>query len=241
MIRVGQVAYLNTLPMFYNLEGYEIVKGHPSELFNMLEEDKIDVGILSSAVCLSNKDKYDYIDGISISGKKMVGSVLLFLKAQDIRRVYLTKASVTSRILAKWYIEYVLNIKPVYVEEENQADTLLYIGDKALSESKTPSYNTVIDLAREWYDKYGVGFVFALLTYKRSNKKDFIKLKKDMISSINLFYEKLRNNNIVYKDNLVDKEFFKKYFTECLDLGLKEPHKHSLEIFESFVKRFGLT
>jgi len=66
-----------------------------------------------------------------------------------------------------------------------------------------------------------------------------------VINSINFFYEKLKNNSleneIFKKYDFVDIDFFRKYFLECLDLGLREGHKRSLEIFEGFVKRFGLT
>ena len=245
MIKVGKVSYLNTLPMFYRLSGYEIVEGHPSELFRMLQEDKIDIGILSSAVYLQDKEKYAYLDGVSISGKKMVCSVLLFLKADHIKNVYLTKASVTSRVLARWYIEHVLNLNPNYVEDESAADTILYIGDKAIKESRSKDYKHIIDLAEEWYKEYKAGFVFALFTYKRSNPNSFERLKEDVIKSIDIFYEKLKNNDleqdILKQYSFVDGDFFRKYFLECLDLGLKEEQKRSLDIFDGFVKRFGLT
>ncbi|ACG56838.1 protein of unknown function DUF178 [Hydrogenobaculum sp. Y04AAS1] len=245
MIKVGKVSYLNTLPMFYNLLNYEIIEGHPSELFKMLEEDKIDIGILSSAVYLKDKDKYTYLDGVSISGKKMVCSVLLFLKEDYVKNVYLTKDSVTSRILTRWYVEEILKLKPNYVDDEEKADTILYIGDKAIKEYCSNAYKKIVDLGEEWFKRYGVGFVFALFTYKKRSVKSFDKLKEDVINSINFFYEKLKNNSleneIFKKYDFVDIDFFRKYFLECLDLGLREGHKRSLEIFEGFVKRFGLT
>ncbi len=245
MIKVGKVSYLNTLPMFYKLLGYEIVEGHPSELFKMLEEDKIDIGILSSAVYLKDKDKYAYLDSVSISGKEMVCSVLLFLKEDYIKNVYLTKDSVTSRVLTRWYIEHILKLAPNYVENEEEADTILYIGDKAIKEKNTNKYKHKIDLGEEWFKEYKAGFVFALFTYKKSNPNSFEKLKEDVIYSINIFYEKLKNNalekELFTKYNFVKEDFFRTYFLECLDLGLDENHKRSLDIFESFVKRFGLT
>ena len=245
MIRVGKVSYLNTLPMFYNISNYEIIEGHPSELFKMLEEDKIDIGILSSAVYLKDKDKYAYLDGISISGKEMVCSVLLFLKEDHIKNVYLTKDSVTSRVLTRWYVEEILKLKPNYVDEEEKADTILYIGDKAIKEYHSKAYKKIVDLGEEWFKRYGVGFVFALFTYKKNPVKSFDKLKEDVINSINLFYEKLKNNSledeIFKKYDFVDIGFFRKYFFECLDLGLREDQKRSLSIFEDFVKRFDLT
>ncbi len=246
MIKLGKVAYLNTLPMFYRLLGYEIIQKHPSELFSMLKADKIDIGILSSAVYLSDKNQYDFVEGISISGKKMVCSVLLFLKDSDIKNVYLTNNSVASRVLTRWYIEHILKLNPHYVEEEEKADTILYIGDKAIEES-TKYYTNIIDLGEEWYKAYNLGFVFALLTYKKSNPniRYFNKLQEDIIGSIDYFYQKLKNDEIeedVYKQyNFVDKTFFRKYFLDCLDLGLGKEQKESLAIFEGFVKKFGLT
>jgi len=244
MMKVGKVSYLNTLPMFYKLSGYEVIEGHPSELFKMLEEDKIDIGILSSAVYLSNKDKYDYLDGISISGKKMVCSVLLFLKTDHIKNVYLTKASVSSRVLTIWYLEHILKLKPNYVEKEDEADTILYIGDKAIKEAHSKNYKTVIDLGEEWFKQYAVGFVFALFIYKKDKMMPFEQLKNAINSSIDIFYQKLKNEtlepDIFDRYNFVGKPFFKKYFLECLDLGFGDNQKRSLELFGDFVKRFGL-
>lgn len=246
MIKIGKVSYLNTLPMFYNLSGYEIIQDHPSKLFNLLESNIVDIGILSSAVYLSDKEKYAFVEDLSISGRRMVCSVLLFLKKAYIKNVYLTEASITSRVLTKWYIEHILNLKPHYTTDPNQADTILYIGDKALKERKTDGYINIIDLGEEWYKAYSKSFVFALLTYKKENKnsKYFDELKNDIKHSIDSFYKKLKNDELeehIYNQyDFVSKSFFKTYFLDCLDLSLQREHIASLDIFESFVKRFGI-
>lgn len=82
-LKVGWIQYANVYPIFYVLEKegllteeIHLVKGVPSQLNWALRNDLIDVSPSSSVEYLLNKELYDYVDGICISSKEYVGSVL---------------------------------------------------------------------------------------------------------------------------------------------------------------------
>jgi chorismate dehydratase len=136
MFKVGKVSYLNTVPLFYRFEDpkIEFVDGEPSYLVSLLRDGKIHAGIVSSVEYLFNRSQYRVVSGLCVASKQRVCSVLLLSKRPmlEIKRVYLTPASLTSKILCKHLLEDVYKIKPEYVESRESADALLLIGDDAL-------------------------------------------------------------------------------------------------------------
>ncbi|HIQ31291.1 MAG TPA: hypothetical protein EYH49_03905, partial [Aquifex aeolicus] len=66
-MRVGKVSYLNAMPLFYSLRGFEIVEGHPSYLVKLLRSGEIDAGIVSSVEYFFNPQDYYVLPDISIS------------------------------------------------------------------------------------------------------------------------------------------------------------------------------
>lgn len=84
MLRVGKISYLNLLPIFHSLERiapsgrYRIVEGFPSELNRMLRNGELDISPSSSIEYLRDKDRYEYLQGHSISARGAVKSILLF-------------------------------------------------------------------------------------------------------------------------------------------------------------------
>jgi len=131
-LRIGKVGYLNTAPLFYSLEGFEVREGHPSELVKELREGNIDAGIVSSAEFFFNPESYYILSDISISSRGKVCSVLLLSNKpiEEIERIRVTPNSLTSRFLL-FYL-----LKRVYgkgVEEVTEGeDAFLAIGDEAI-------------------------------------------------------------------------------------------------------------
>ena len=131
-------------------------KGVPSKINSEFQSRRVDSAFISSI----KAKKYDNVN-VGIIAKKEVLSVLVIPNKKSINDI----ESASSNMLAK-----VLDI---------QGEVL--IGDKALKyylEGKPH-----IDLAKEWYSRYNLPFVFALLCFHKERKlykrieKQFLKLK----------------------------------------------------------------
>lgn len=145
----GKIEYLNLLPFHLFMKRYSrssrhymsfrYKKGVPSKINAEYASRRVDAAFISSI----KAQKESYVD-LGIIARKEVLSVLLIpseIEQED-------TASATSNILAK-----VLGLKGEVL-----------IGDRALRYYLQGDEN-VIDLAKSWYAKYKLPFVFALLCY----------------------------------------------------------------------------
>ncbi len=151
----GKIDYINLLPFHIFLKqsslssafkkAVEHKKGVPSSINSAFEKRRVSAAFISSIK--SNKKNIKTLP-LGIVAKKSVKSVIVKEgnSASD-------PASATSNILSK-----VLNIKGKVI-----------IGDRALQEYiKNPGQ--YIDLAKAWYDKYHLPFVFAVLCTNKHHK-----------------------------------------------------------------------
>jgi Predicted periplasmic solute-binding protein len=236
MFKVGKVSYLNTVPMFYRFEGpmIELVEGEPSYLVSLLRDGKIHAGIVSSVEYLFNRSQYRVVPGLCVASKQRVCSVLLFSKRPmlEIKRVYLTPASLTSKILCKYLLENVYKLKPEYVESRESADALLLIGDEALYEKRLGKFEYIYDLAEEWHKVYGLPFVFALFLVRKDADPSLDKLIEELVlKSIKAFYEDFAQGRV--KVEGFSRDELEDYFYHCIDYFLDEEKERSLELFGS--------
>ncbi len=230
MLRVGKVSYLNTEPLFYRLEGFDIVEGSPTELVKDLREGKIDAGIVSSAEVFLNPELYRVLPGISISSRERVCSVLLLSEKpiEEVRRVRITPSSLTSRYLLLYLL------KEIYSQEVEEVvegeDAFLSIGDDAIVERENFPYT--YDLGEIWFREKGLPFVFALFLVRKevplTSAKDLLYGVRNSLSSF--FRDLGRGIN-------VNTEFEVEYFTKCIDYSLGDEHLRSLSSFFSFLER----
>lgn len=145
----GKIEYLNLLPFHLFMKRYSrssqpymsfrYKKGVPAKINRAYAARRVDAAFISSI----KAQKESYVD-LGIIAKKEVLSVLLLPCDHDVR----DNASASSNILAK-----VLGL---------QGQVL--IGDKALQHYLQGDENA-IDLAKVWYEKYRLPFVFALLCH----------------------------------------------------------------------------
>ncbi|NAZ07073.1 MAG: hypothetical protein GU344_03840 [Thermocrinis sp.] len=236
MFKVGKVSYLNTVPLFYRFEDpkIELVEGEPSYLVSLLKDGKIHAGIVSSVEYLFNRSQYRVVPRLCIASKQRVCSVLLFSKRPvlEIKSVYLTPASLTSKILCKHLLEDVYKLKPEYVESRESADALLLIGDDALYEKRLGKFEYVYDLAEEWHKVYSLPFVFALFLVRKDADPSLDRLIEELaLRSIKAFYEDFAQGRVEVED--FSRDELKDYFYHCIDYFLDEEKERSLEIFGS--------
>lgn len=229
-LKVGKVGYLNTVPLFYSLEGFDVVEGHPSELVKELRAGKIDAGIVSSAELFFNPESYYILSDLSISSKGKVCSVLLLSNEpmEEIERIRVTPNSLTSRFLLLYILKCIYGRKVEEVAEGE--DAFLAIGDEAIQ--LRDKYPYTYDLGEEWFKATGLPFVFALFLVRREVPKGEVRrLKEEVEKSVERFYRDMREGRTPYS-----KGFYRRYFTECIDYSLGEEHLRALGKFFSFLE-----
>ena len=151
----GKIEYLNLLPFHLfmkrysrssrNYMSFHYKKGVPSKINADYAARRVDAAFISSI----KAQKESYVN-LGIIAKKEVMSVLLLPSEKELE----DRESATSNVLAK-----VLGLKGEVL-----------IGDKALRHYLDGDKDA-IDLAKAWYDKYNLPFVFALLCYHQHDRE----------------------------------------------------------------------
>ncbi|QOY55830.1 hypothetical protein HUE87_00995 [Candidatus Sulfurimonas marisnigri] len=149
----GKIEYLNLLPFHVFMKRFtkssqqsmsmHYKRGIPSKINKDFISRRVDAAFISS---ISAK-KYLHVD-LGIIAKKEVLSVLVIPHVDSVDDT----ASASSNVLAK-----VLNVHGEVI-----------IGDKALKYYLQNKPH--VDLAREWYKRYNLPFVFALLCFHKDKK-----------------------------------------------------------------------
>ncbi|HWI54781.1 MAG TPA: menaquinone biosynthesis protein [Desulfobacteria bacterium] len=183
-IRLGQVDYINCLPVYYAIENGHVplkarmIKGPPTKLNSMFIDGKLDITPISSIEFARNSDKAVILPNLSISADGNVQSILLFSKVPvtelDGARVCLPSSSATSVALLKILFEHYYQVKVEYATQKpnlaqmlKKSEAALLIGDDALlanagdlSWGRKSLY--VTDLGNAWKDFTGLKMVYAL-------------------------------------------------------------------------------
>jgi chorismate dehydratase len=256
MIKVGQINFINCLPVNLPLDRlglgneieYQVFDSVPSVLNQKLSLGELDIAPISSFEYLSNKDKYQYLDGISISSKIEADSVLFFCNldfwAKENKVIHLTNKSATSVNLLKVLLKelYKLNLDEIefkVFDENHNYDAKLLIGDEALKEDKS-CYEEVLDLGAKWHELTGLPMVFGLWTV---NKESMIYKDPKLFKTINEKFLELRDIGLnqfypdliieAFKETGLNRTILKKYFNN-LDYHLEDSHIKSLSIYKDF-------
>jgi len=192
-IRLGQVDYLNTLPVFHALEdgmlpfNGELVKGPPTMLNQMLLEGQLDVASISSVEYARNIDKCMILPNLSVSADGPVRSILLFsyvpVTELDRKKVCLTSSSATSVALLKVLFDHYYHVEANFVtmppdleKMMAEGDAALLIGDDAMRahlwvlQDRLPYH--VTDLGEVWKQFTGERMVYALWVVRKDFAKD---------------------------------------------------------------------
>jgi len=173
-IKIGAVAYLNTLPLVHGLErgpgaerielSYEV----PSRLAELMAAGRLDVALLP-VIELARIPGLELVPGLGIVTRGPSRSVLLLSRCplEDVRSLALDPESRTSNALAQVLLQEVWRRRPqVRVGSLDPAadlevcDAVVRIGDKALFDP-LPQGAEVHDLGEVWTGHTGLPFVFA--------------------------------------------------------------------------------
>lgn len=274
LIRIGQISYINCLVFNYPLDlllkddsrleseiknykklqelGYEIetVKGVPSKLNSLLNENKLDIAPISSFEFLrhnnssSSEEGYELIPKASISSIGKVKSVIFFtnIPPKDLTKVYLSNESASSVGLLKILLKdkYAHDLSKLDFKKfegyGNELENKLLIGDKALEKIQNHNYKYALDLGEEWYQfTEELPMVFGLWAHRLDN--DCAKLVSDLVHELkNYALENLLEGIIIeaYRKTGISKKVLYDYFNE-LNFDFDAKHEEALSKYETYL------
>ena len=159
----GKIEYLNLLPFHVFMKRFtknsqqKLIMEHKKNVPAKVNEDflqrRVDAAFISSIKAQNSTHV-----GLGIIANKKVQSVLVIPNAANKADAESASSNILARVLG------------IHGE--------VLIGDKALRYSLTN--DNYIDLAQEWYEKYKLPFVFALLCYHK-DKKIYKKVEKEFL------------------------------------------------------------
>jgi chorismate dehydratase len=184
--RMGRIAFLNVLPVYYALEAgiiahdYALVRGAPAELNRLMAAGDLDAASVSCVEYARRPDRYLLLRDLSISSDGPVRSVLLLsrfpVEALQDGTVLLSAQSHTSILLLRLLLAEIYGVTRFtaasgQAAEELKAgrfpDAFLAIGDEALRLSARRDYPHRLDLGQAWKEHTGLPFVFGLWIARR--------------------------------------------------------------------------
>jgi chorismate dehydratase len=181
--RLGRIAYLNVLPIYFALEhifsenGFHLVRGTPAELNALMRRGEVDLGSISAMEYGRAFRDYLLLPDLSISSIGAVGSVLLFSRVPfsglDGRTIRVSAASASGAALVKILMAELFEVQPLY-QRGPLADTplsdyaaVMAIGDEALRLSAAGAMPFELDLGQAWQELTGLPFVFGVWAVRR--------------------------------------------------------------------------
>jgi chorismate dehydratase len=189
--RLGRIAYLNVLPIYFALEhifaenGYHLVRGTPVELNALMRRGEADLGSISAMEYGRAWRDYLLLPDLSISSKGAVGSVLLFSRVPfsrlDGRTIKVSAASASGAALLKVLMAELFEVQPNYQRGQlagaslPEAAAVLAIGDEALRLKAAAVMPFELDLGEAWQELTGLPFVFGVWAVRR----DFAKAQPE--------------------------------------------------------------
>lgn len=188
-LRLGQLDYINCLPVYYALEegliqlDAELVKGPPTLLNELFLKGELVTTPLSSIDYASHKERLYILPDLSISSDGKVASVLLFSKLPvtelEGRKVCICSSSATSVALLKVLFDHYYQVEVQYETTPpdlnlmmEKSDAALLIGDDALLARQAVEEKglpfLVTDLGEAWKKFTGEKMVYAVWVVHRS-------------------------------------------------------------------------
>ncbi len=245
-IRISAISYLNTAPFAYGLrhspisKSIELLYGYPLECAQRLKNGEVDVSLLPVG-SLPNFSSYNFISDYCIGAEGKVRTVALVTNSplNQVKKIYLDYQSRTSVLLIKILCREKWGIQPEFINlkpEQNyltlmDGEAAVLIGDKVFRAEKI--FKHIYDLSNEWYQAYGLPFVFAVWVSIRRFPDDFIaefnKALQLGISSIPQAIEEFQNLSISKEESL-------EYLQKNISFKLDEQKFKAVEKFLSLIK-----
>lgn len=264
-IRLGQVEYLNCLPVYHALEEGlldfrgSLVKGPPARLNRLLLEGKLDATPISSIEYARNSDKCVILPDISISADGRVASILLFSKCPvtelEGKSIAVTTSSATSVVLLRVLLDHYYHVQAEFLPRDpdldkmiREGDGVLLIGDDAMLAHRKVIDDgldlTVTDLGEAWKSLTGERMVYAVWVireaYARKNTGRVDELCKLLLASKEMGMSGLKA--VIEKSRRrtgLPLEVLEDYF-HTIRYDFDEQYRRSLTVFYDYAYKSGI-
>ena len=206
---IGHIDYINLLPFYMFMKRYHYYttkKSYPAKINKMFEKKIVDCAFISSI----KSSKKNCLDAGIVANKKVLSVLVCEGENKE------DFESNTSNILAK-----VLNLSGEVI-----------IGDKALSKYYNES-NNCQDLAKLWYEKYKLPFVFARFCINK-NYNTYSNLI-DLFLKQKIYIPQYILKKYAKRANVSPKEI--KEYLDLISYELKWKEKKSLKKFLKLSKK----
>ena len=250
-VKLGLVSFLNVAPLYYPLidksvdHDFEIVSNIPSTVSRWLEEGRIDIGLIPVFEYFRS-ETYRIIPGVGISSLGPVKSVVLHHRCppEDVKRVFLDRASRTSAALTRVILKLRYGVEPEYVTYNplrgfpgGRDEAALVIGDRAFV-SPPPGWGT-LDLGGAWKELTGLPFVYAVFTVRDGFEVggEGEKLRRAKKAGLAGLAEIARRE--AEKRNL-DESLCRTYLEKNVNYDLSEEHIKGIKEFIRLAKSTGI-
>ena len=252
-LRIGAVSFVNTVPLIDGLDQHPRVllqRDLPARLADLLEEDRIDVGLIPVVEYLRGVGG-DLVPGICIGTHGAVRTVKVFSKdpIEQAVEIAVDRGSRTSVALLRVLLGEMHGTEPdLHICEPRpdalftHYDTALVIGDRADEVDTTGLH--VYDLGEMWRDLTGLPFVFAAwVMSERMSAED--ARRAELIGILT----EARDRGFSRLDELaasearrrrLDPEFFLSYWKESVHYTLGEAELAGLAKFAELATKYDL-
>ena len=225
-MKIGCVPYGHAKPFGVSWKVGEVVWDHPKDLVGRLKRGEVDVALVPVWEVLAGR-AYRVVDGLAVGSRGEVRSVGVFSDKAlgECRGISLTKHSMTSVQLWKVVAAGVLGVK---LEEREDGEARLLIGDEALGEWRRRKGSGVTDLGKVWWDWVGKPFVFGVWAVRngfRPNAGEVEKFREECLAGI------------AKRAELAESEGEREYLTKCIRYELGAEEKEGMG---EFARRSGL-
>lgn len=225
-MRIGCVPYDHAKPFGVNWKVGEVVWDHPKELVGRLNRGEVDLALVPVWEILTGPS-YRVVDGLAVGSRGEVRSVAVFhdKPLARCRGISLTPHSMSSVQLWRAVSEGAWGLK---LEEREDGEARLRIGDEALREWTERKGRGVTDLGKAWWDWTGKPFVFAVWALRTDfNPKsgEIEKFREECLAGI------------AKRAELAMGELENEYLTRCIRYELGKEEKEGMA---EFAKRSGV-
>ncbi|KAB2954606.1 menaquinone biosynthesis protein [Heliorestis acidaminivorans] len=259
MLRLGQVDYLNVLPIYHAFSSgavpleAELVAGVPSVLNQKFLTGELDITPISSIAYARQPESAWVLPDISISADGAVESILLFLRCpvEELagKRIAVTTSSATSVILLRILMNCYYGIscsyhpaRPDLKEMLEQYEGALLIGDDALI-AREQSSIPYLDLGALWKEMTGLPMVYALWVIRR----EYVAWNQREISRVVEAFRESRRWGLTNRDEVIrtairryplPEAVLKNYF-ETIRYDLDDSYRQAVEVFFDYALQVG--
>ena len=140
-LRVGRIAYVNTVPFYYQLFGegapVAFVEGTPAEINDLMSKGRIDLAPISSLEYALHQDHYVLLPNLCIGSRDFSRSVLLLsrerIEGLNRTKIVLSKKSLSSVALLKILLKFKYRFENDFITRSGTPDEMFEHGKAVLA------------------------------------------------------------------------------------------------------------